>query len=729
MFKSNWMKWFAFIGVLIFVSMVSVGCSKKLVDALLSKFDIGEGDASIEFTVTTQDPKDANKTIPLPGARIFIRDDVEPPDGGTDEKGVCLVGGLKAGNQWYRVKYNEYYSYDEGYINVVSKATQKKSVVLKQYTNDQYNQSERKFSFTVTNSSDGKPISGATCWVYIDSKTGWSKVTGDNGQVIVDAVKYNSDNYYYAIQKDDFEYIYDKTITCAAGQTATIKESLKAAQQAKTKLEFTIKDSKTQAPVTTADVSLKYWENNSPRDITLSVNASGVCTFDIPFGKYYEYNVNPNNQQYGSKGGKGNITGEGTTKINVSLDAAVQTNEVGKLQVTVKDGYLKTGVQGATVKIYEDNKTFIEEKTTDQNGICTFEGLKVSGKKLDVFKIGYDDRRDVWTDIQANQTKPIEIELKNNTPAPGSSWMFGGNIGSDFLRYKHTAVTDGTKIYVFGGQQNENGAAANIGVGYFSDGNNWQKLEADNNPLNGQALPAVGSHASVFFTDSKIYVIGGIDANGQTLSKVYYSTDGREWMAATTEAAFGKRKFHSSVVFKLNNIEKMYMIGGANENGVATSDVWSSTDGKDWQSVTLNAAFGARQKHVSVVFDNRIWVIGGQDGNNSFKTDIWYSYDGANWTQATQNAEFGMRGGHQVVVFRNTSLNKDELILLSGSDGQTTKDDVWHSSDGIHWYETNIFQRVGPRTNHAAIVFKDKIYIIGGKDGLGSIRDDYYRTY
>lgn len=113
------------------------------------------------------------------------------------------------------------------------------------------------------------------------------------------------------------------------------------------------------------------------------------------------------------------------------------------------------------------------------------------------------------------------------------------------------------------------------------------------------------------------------------------------------------------------------------------NDVWSSTDGITWTQETAAAGFSGRRKHQLVVFDNKLWLIGGM-GFPGFgggpQNDVWSSADGVTWARETGAAPFSPRSGHQALVFDN------KLLVIGGIDANFEPlNDVWSSSDGVSW--------------------------------------------
>jgi hypothetical protein len=119
-----------------------------------------------------------------------------------------------------------------------------------------------------------------------------------------------------------------------------------------------------------------------------------------------------------------------------------------------------------------------------------------------------------------------------------------------------------------------------------------------------------------------------------------------------------------------------------------------------------------------------MWVIAGEDSEGR-KNDVWYSEDGKKWVEATSKAQFPERSLHTSVVFNN----KMWVIGGSGYDGfMVYKNDVWFSSDGIKWKKIEMASGFSKRYGHASIVFKDKIWVIGGRGGkdVGDIKNDVW---
>ncbi|MCX6722559.1 MAG: hypothetical protein NT094_00650 [Candidatus Staskawiczbacteria bacterium] len=239
------------------------------------------------------------------------------------------------------------------------------------------------------------------------------------------------------------------------------------------------------------------------------------------------------------------------------------------------------------------------------------------------------------------------------------------------------------------------------------------------------------SQATIVYKD-KIWVMGGVDANGHVISQgnvdygkakylsdVWSSEDGKNWQLVLNKAPFGDRRSIEVVDFK----GKMWLMGGWGPKVGYKNDVWSSADGINWKLETSSAGWPAREGHQLVVFQNKIWFIGGVKygehhilpwffggitlGKNQLFNDVWYSDDGINWKEATKNAGWAPRWDDAVSVFNN------KLWMIDGMDyyGNLYKD-VWSSTDGITWSLVDKDPPFASRQGNAIIDYQNKLWVI-----------------
>lgn len=147
---------------------------------------------------------------------------------------------------------------------------------------------------------------------------------------------------------------------------------------------------------------------------------------------------------------------------------------------------------------------------------------------------------------------------------------------------------------------------------------------------------------------------------------------------------------------------------------------WSSPDGTTWTRHPKKD-WGERITMTSVFFDNTLWMYGGMKyQERQLINEIWYSKDGINWQQA-ENASWQPRKGHEVVEFNNK-------LWLFGGVSRVSKDfeslelknDVWSSTDGLHWIKEVEKAPWSPRDSPQVLVIKGMLYLLSGQ-GLADV--------
>lgn len=242
------------------------------------------------------------------------------------------------------------------------------------------------------------------------------------------------------------------------------------------------------------------------------------------------------------------------------------------------------------------------------------------------------------------------------------------------------------------------------------DGQTWT-LAVQEAPWKYSDLPM-----TLTFKD-RMWMMGGwyngrLTGHGAS-SEVWSSADGVNWEQATRQAGWSPRIAAGAVVFQ----DRMWVLGGT-ENyyfGDETSlknDVWSSADGREWKLETEHAPWSPRAYHAAVVHAGKLWVLGGGNYVPQYQAlnDVWCSADGVHWEQVTAGAAWSPRIWFSSVVYR------DRMWVLGGwsNNPSTNWGDVWHSRDGRNWHELRSQVSWKARHEHSAYVFQDQIWVAGG---------------
>ena len=241
-------------------------------------------------------------------------------------------------------------------------------------------------------------------------------------------------------------------------------------------------------------------------------------------------------------------------------------------------------------------------------------------------------------------------------------------------------------------------------VWYSSDGIDWA-VATKFAPWSPRRDPA----SAVF--DGKMWILGGY-IDGNNLNDVWYTTNGVDWIQAASSTQWSPRRGHATIVYD----DKMWVIGGVGNGGFwdnTLNDVWYSIDGINWTEATAAASWGKRSFHTALVYDDKMWVIGGWGGWGKNFNDVWYSSDGKKWHNVTGSAQWSPRWGH-------ASVSYDNKMWVMGGDlnSELRKDkpesnEVWYSQNGIDWHKIDS-ANWSPRKELKSVIFEDKMWIMGG---------------
>ena len=208
---------------------------------------------------------------------------------------------------------------------------------------------------------------------------------------------------------------------------------------------------------------------------------------------------------------------------------------------------------------------------------------------------------------------------------------------------------------------------------------------------------------------------------------------GYAWVEATAGAAFPPRDGAGALVFK----NRMWLIGGWHPSDRAcyprmcANDVWSSADGRAWTQEKENTFHSSGRtfrrrldwegRHTAgyAVFREKMWIVGGDANQGHHQYDVWNSDDGKTWTYVNTDkpVPWGPRALHAALVFR------DRLWVLGGQTMPHFADveeafynDIWCSEDGVEWTRRPAQGPLweGRATYGACVVFKDAVWLLGG---------------
>lgn len=302
-------------------------------------------------------------------------------------------------------------------------------------------------------------------------------------------------------------------------------------------------------------------------------------------------------------------------------------------------------------------------------------------------------------DIEQGGSNIIEI--------PGlPAWYNGGGI----IDLSNTWVTGKTRsalhglaggtledyVYICGGLTSTSTANAS----------NYQKATYRYNPktnvweTRGNMPVAKYKHACAV-ANNKLYAICGYSSNNVSTSTVYsYSPSTNTW--STETPYLGGTTYSLAAAGVGNNI---YVSGGYTTAAQSTFYVYD-TQLKTWTSLASMAA--TKYNHAMTAYNNRVYVMGGYRSNSNY----CYDTNTKQWTTQTSLPE--NVANHAISVIKN------KIYLTGGQTGSytyTTSSTVrCFDPSSNKWETTAVASLPVSLYNHAAIAYKNNLYVICGRD-------------
>jgi len=274
---------------------------------------------------------------------------------------------------------------------------------------------------------------------------------------------------------------------------------------------------------------------------------------------------------------------------------------------------------------------------------------------------------------------------------------------------------DGTKRLISPGNVDYGNAEHFSDVWFSEDGKSWQ-LASSNAPW--------GQRRSMQVVEFKgeMWLMGGWGPELGYKNNIWSSKDGVNWALKSSSAEWPAREGHQLVVFK----DKMWLIGGVKYTGQKLfNDVWFSEDGINWQQATKNAGWDPRWDFSSTVFNDKLWVVGGMAFGDKLFNDVWSSEDGIVWRLVDKNPPFGLRQGSSLIDYAGKLWTLGRLNIPLYGHGLN---DVWYSEDGITWKKTKENPAWTGREDAGAVVFKNRIWVLGGMDKNWQWKNDVWSS-
>ena len=381
---------------------------------------------------------------------------------------------------------------------------------------------------------------------------------------------------------------------------------------------------------------------------------------------------------------------------------------------------------------------------------------------LIIFLLGYvPDRAYYFTvsptlDVGFNSISPINLcpaendrgERKLPCPAPAGAvipWDASpSQLALPAARSGALPFTSGATLYLIGGETAQGATASVLSTTVSEDGNLAIWSEAP-------ALPEPRSHAAILNLSGVPYVIGGLDAAGQPTQTVFGGTleeGALTGWEATTDLAL---PVALSDLTGVSTTSGLYVFGGRTADGLSAATYFSelTTTGtaklQKWVELTDLPLPEARAAASAVNTGASVYVLGGEapDGVSNMVFYLAFDTKGKPATNTTTQRPKGW--GVSVAQSAGAALpepragqtsfvNSGAIYVVGGrnGDGTVTNTAYWavpNASDGTisSWTRLDATDLLEPRAGAAAAAIGQHVFLVGGSTGA-SLLDSSLRA-
>lgn len=284
-----------------------------------------------------------------------------------------------------------------------------------------------------------------------------------------------------------------------------------------------------------------------------------------------------------------------------------------------------------------------------------------------------------------------------------NSWTSISMINAPSGRFYHTAVWAENQMLIWGGRGNTSDFMRD-GKAYNPYTNTWSDIPTDNAPL-------AGHHHSAVWTGSKMIIWGGLGPpSGNTLlsSGAIYDPSSQTWTTMTSQNTPAPRGNHTAVWTG----DEMIIVGITEEDEVSRQNAaWIyNLEHDTWRRAPVRKAPIGRYYHSAIWTGSRMIIWGGKGYIDKYLNDGWAFDPGTNtWTRISDNHGLSPRIHHSAVW-------TGSRMIIWGGVGQSggTNDGASYDPVTDTWTPISITNAPYPRAGHVTVWTGTEMIVWGG---------------
>ncbi|KAH3758160.1 hypothetical protein Pelo_10101 [Pelomyxa schiedti] len=314
--------------------------------------------------------------------------------------------------------------------------------------------------------------------------------------------------------------------------------------------------------------------------------------------------------------------------------------------------------------------------------------------------------------------------LRNSASSPpppmtnktgGNVWepvRVSGSASGPLPRSWHSAVSLGSKIYLFGGIR-DGAVCADMQILNLEGLCGWKTPS-----FTGSTPKARCGHTATLVPRNSMLVFGGADnPNGDELAPPdmnVLNLDTFAWGRPRTSGSPPDPVCHHTAIFVATS-GSVFFLCGKTSKGPINSFYTYSTNNRAW-AVLPKPPLAPRYHHITVAMGSKLYTFGGTDGKIIFN-DFWsYEIGSSHWMQvAVEGICPPPLYGHSAIVVAN------RILVWGGLSEQGPNENMFaFDVNTSHWFHVTPASRgfggdfPGPRIGFVCTEANRKVYLIGG---------------
>lgn len=158
------------------------------------------------------------------------------------------------------------------------------------------------------------------------------------------------------------------------------------------------------------------------------------------------------------------------------------------------------------------------------------------------------------------------------------------------------------------------------------------------------------------------------------------------------------------------------------DNAVKGRSFFPTSTALNFTLESRNHSMGGFAAQETTLFKDNIWLVGGDNShtpNWSSSSQVWKSPNGRDWKLITSGL-FEKRHNHSLIVFKN------KMWLIGGiNNSQEILSDIWNTSDGVHWNRVKPLKPFNDIGQNNSVVFNNRLFVFKAN---GSVNQEVWSS-